>query len=194
MTRQWCVPSHEGSVLFGTSSVRCRRTDVKREPLVGQPSAPQLIFRGAFGTLQIMRQKCPAKSRWISKAGLGRRKQQYGCAHTSCADTYAQHAAVRLASVARWQHWQSATASSRLLGSVVPRTFASCKYLTYVNLKNLKCEKLLGSSETVNGPKIALVSAAAVFGMGLLSGQASAMPADRLTAAASQGGGRNTAI
>ena len=45
MTRQWCVPSHEGSVLFVTSSVRCRRTDVKREPLVGQPStAPQIDF------------------------------------------------------------------------------------------------------------------------------------------------------
>ena len=63
MTRQWCVPSHEGSVLFGTSSVRCRRTDVKREPLVGQPStAPQIdFFADLFGTLQIMLPKMPSK-------------------------------------------------------------------------------------------------------------------------------------
>ena len=53
MTRQWCVPSHEGSVFMQRAAFR--RANVKREPLGGQPSLLRLIFRGPFwAPLQIM--------------------------------------------------------------------------------------------------------------------------------------------
>ena len=138
MTRQWCVPSHEGSVLFGTSSVRCRRTDVKREPLVGQPStAPQIdFFADLLAPCKSCCQKCPAKSRWISKAASRAPQAKYCCAVrttvrrgrqpnlAAITRSFAAPISMPSAPIAvllsaplprwqRWQHWQSATASSR---------------------------------------------------------------------------------
>ena len=107
MTRQWCVPSHEGSVLFVTSSVRCRRTDVKREPLVGQPStAPQIDF---FAQLLAPCKSC-AKNAQQRADGFRNRSRapqaKYCCAITSCADldakrTYCRALVGPLASVAK---------------------------------------------------------------------------------------------
>ena len=135
MTRQWCVPSHEGSVLFGMSSVRCRRTDVKREPLVGQPStAPQIdFFADLLAPCKSCCQKCPAKQ-IFRKPRLGRRKQNIAAGRTAVrrgrqpnlaaiTRSFAAPISMPSAPIAvllsapprwqRWQHWQSATASSR---------------------------------------------------------------------------------
>ena len=71
MTRQRCVPSHEGSVLFGTSSV-CRR-----EPLVGRPStAARIDFSRTFlGTLQIMPPNAQQRAAGPRKPRFERRKR-----------------------------------------------------------------------------------------------------------------------